>query len=97
MRHRCTLTKVHNANAHTGSGAHRCMAVSSRSSGYQFCTRLCQSGLGGRNGDDSDNESPPPSRDLVGSGEPGLPRNWLCPRSTWNALSLSISPLTHVP
>ena len=67
------------------------MAVSSRSSGYQFCTRLCQSGLGGRNGDDSDNESPsPPSRDLVGSGEPSLPTTWLCPSSPWNAPDLSI-------
>ena len=75
MRHCCTLTYVLNANPHTGSGAHRCMAVSSRSSGYQFCTRLCQSGLGGRNSDDSDNESPPPSRDLVGSGEPNLPKS----------------------
>ena len=79
MRHRCTLSYVLNANSDTGRGAYRCMAVSSRSSGYQFCTRLCQSGLGGRNSDDSDNESPPPSRDLVGSGEPGLPRSWLCP------------------
>ncbi|CAK0785583.1 hypothetical protein CVIRNUC_008793 [Coccomyxa viridis] len=53
------------------SAQYRCMAVSSRSSGYQFCTRLCQSGLGGRNSDDSDNESPPPSRDLVGSAANG--------------------------
>jgi len=45
------------------------MSVNTRSSGYQFCSRLCQSGLGGANAENSDENSPAPRSDLVGSGE----------------------------
>ena len=42
------------------SRACRCMSLSSRSSGYQFCARLCQPGLGRASAANDDDNSPTP-------------------------------------
>ncbi len=42
------------------SHACRCMSLSSRSSGYQFCARLCQPGLGRGAASNDDDSSPTP-------------------------------------
>ncbi|CAL5224436.1 g7122 [Coccomyxa viridis] len=42
------------------SAEYRCMSLSSRSSGYQFCARLCQPGLGRASAANDDDNSPTP-------------------------------------